>query len=100
MPDKDEIQYALRNVCDPEIRVNILDVGLIYNIDINHSAVRVEMTLTSPNCPASEQLKQDVVNAVYGCSNVDDVELELVWDPPWEPSRMSEEARLELGYDI
>ncbi len=93
-----DIVRALRQVHDPEIPVNIYDLGLIYNIDINDAQkVTVTMTLTAPNCPMADQLLDDVHAAVKDVPGVTDVEIRLTFDPPWDKSRMSEEAMLELG---
>lgn len=100
MASEDDIYLAISDVYDPEIRVNIVDLGLIYDVTINDGNVKIKMTLTSPNCPASPEIKNNVMRVVKELHGVADVELELIWDPPWDPSRMSEEARLELGYDV
>ena len=95
---EERIIAALSTVFDPEIPVNIYELGLIYNIGIDPAAnVAVDMTLTSPACPVAESLPGDVEGAVRGVSGVGEVKIELVWDPPWTPDRMSEAARLELG---
>ena len=88
----------LRKVHDPEIPVNIYDLGLIYRIDIaDNGDVAVEMTLTAPACPVAGMMPVMVEDAVKKVEGVGAVKVELVWDPPWAPDRMSEEARLELG---
>ncbi len=95
---EERIIAALSTVFDPEIPVNIYELGLIYNIGIDPAAnVAVDMTLTSPACPVAESLPGEVEGAVRGVSGVGEVKIELVWDPPWTPDRMSEAARLELG---
>lgn len=95
---EERIIEAISTVFDPEIPVNIYELGLIYNIGIDPAAnVAVDMTLTSPACPVAESLPGDVAGAVRGVSGVGEVKVELVWDPPWTPDRMSEAARLELG---
>lgn len=92
------ILRALRQVYDPEIPVNIYDLGLIYAIDIDAGfKATVTMTLTTPNCPLADQLLQEVHDAVRDVPGVTDVSLNLTFDPPWDRSRMSEEALLELG---
>lgn len=93
-----DVVRSLRQVYDPEIPVNIYDLGLIYNltIDDNHK-VFVKMTLTAPNCPMADQLLEDVNDAVKDVPGVVDVAIELVFEPEWDKSRMSEEAMLELG---
>jgi FeS assembly SUF system protein len=93
-----DIVRALRQVYDPEIPVNIYDLGLIYRIEIDDmQKAAVTMTLTAPNCPLADQLLQDVHDAVRDVPGVSDVSIHLTFDPPWDRSRMSEEAMLELG---
>ena len=88
----------LRTVYDPEIPVNIYELGLIYKIDIeDDDRVLVEMTLTSPNCPVAETLPGEVEHKVAAVEGVTGCEVKIVWDPPWNPSMMTEEAQLELG---
>ena len=89
---------VLRNVYDPEIPVSIYDLGLIYELKVEPSGeVRVKMTLTAPGCPVAGMLMMEVQDKIKQLAGVKDVKVELVWDPPWEPSRMSEAARLQLG---
>lgn len=92
------IVLALKQVHDPEIPVNVYDLGLIYEIrvDENNKAF-IKMTLTAPNCPMADQLLQDVYDAVIDVPTIEDVAIELTFDPPWSKNRMSEEALLELG---
>ncbi|MGI5845694.1 MAG: metal-sulfur cluster assembly factor [Alphaproteobacteria bacterium] len=96
MIDKENIITALKQVFDPEIPVNIWDLGLIYDIKIDNSTVKLTMTMTSPTCPMVEQIIQMAKDAVSKVENVSDVDVELVWNPPWDLSRMSESARIEL----
>lgn len=93
---KDDIIAALKTVFDPEIPVNVWDMGLIYEIDIAQTGVVIKMTFTSPTCPMMEELMSQVQNAVQGVVGDMPVQVELVWDPPWDLSRMSDEARIEL----
>lgn len=88
---------ALKDIFDPEIPVNIYDLGLIYNVEINDGHVIVTMTLTTPHCPVAESMPAEVELRVGSVPGVGDVEVNLVWDPPWSPATMSDEARLELG---
>ena len=89
---------AIRTVFDPEIPVDIYELGLIYTIDIHDDGkVKVEMTLTAPACPSAQELPIQVRDAVMGIEGVTDCEVETVWEPPWDQSRMSEEARLQLN---
>lgn len=94
----DDIVAALKTVYDPEIPADIYELGLIYKVDIQDDrAVNVDMTLTTPNCPAAAELPMMVENAVASVAGVGPVKVEIVWDPPWDPSRMSDEARLVLN---
>ena len=89
---------ALRDIFDPEIPVNIYDLGLIYGVEVTPDAdVVVTMTLTTPHCPVAESMPGEVELRVSTVPGVRDAEVNLVWDPPWDPSKMSDEARLELG---
>ena len=97
-PTEDAIIAAIGEVYDPEIPVNIYELGLIYAIEIgDDAAVKVEMTLTAPGCPSAQELPVQVHDAVSLVPGVASCEVETVWDPPWDPSRMSEEARLQLN---
>src|SRR4051812_11360194 len=94
----DDIIAALKTVFDPEIPADIYELGLIYKIDIgDNRAVSVDMTLTTPNCPAAQELPQSVENAVGSVAGVGPVKVNIVWQPPWDPSRMSDEARVVLN---
>jgi FeS assembly SUF system protein len=91
---------AIKTVYDPEIPINIWEVGLIYDVSVNSTGwARVLMTLTSPNCPVAESLPIEVRERVADVDGVTDVDVEITWDPPWDPDMMSEAARLELGFD-
>jgi FeS assembly SUF system protein len=95
---REKIIRALKTVFDPEIPVDIWELGLIYNITINDdNSVKVIMTLTSPNCPVAEELPLEVERAVQSVDGVKSVDLDLTFEPPFEPSMMSEEARFSLG---
>lgn len=95
---QDQIVVMLRTVYDPEIPVNIYDLGLIYDVDIDEEYnVTVEMTLTSPSCPAADFILMDVQMKVESIKEVKSIEINLTFDPPWDRSMMSEEALLELG---
>ena len=94
----DDIIAALKTVYDPEIPADIYELGLIYKIDIaDDRAVALDMTLTTPNCPSAQELPVMVENAVASVAGVGDVKVTIVWDPPWEQSRMSDEARAVLN---
>ena len=94
----DDIVAALKTVYDPEIPADIYELGLIYKVDIaDDRGVTVDMTLTTPNCPSAAELPHMVEDAVTSVQGVREVKVNLVWDPPWDPSRMSDEARLVLN---
>ena len=94
----EEVIAALKDIFDPEIPVNIYDLGLIYGVDVgDDGAVVVSMTLTTPHCPVAESMPGEVELRVSAVPGVRDAEVNLVWDPPWDPAKMSDEARLELG---
>ena len=94
----DDVIAALKTVYDPEIPSDIYELGLVYKIDIaDDRAVTVEMTLTTPNCPSAQELPTMVENAVASVPGVGEVKVNIVWDPPWDPSRMSDEARVVLN---
>ena len=96
-----KIIEVLKTVFDPEIPVNIYELGLIYEIDIDpENAVSIRMTLTSPACPVAGTLPPEVETKVRGVDGVSKVKVDLVWEPPWEPSKMSEAARLKLNIDL
>jgi len=93
-----EIVGALKTVFDPEIPADIYELGLIYKVDINDDRmVNIDMTLTTPNCPSAAELPAQVENAVTGVPGVREAKVNIVWDPPWDPSRMSDEARAVLN---
>ena len=95
---KEKVIKEIKKVYDPEIPVNINELGLIYKIEINEkNVVKVDMTLTSPNCPVAESLPNQVKEYILKVKGVSDVKLDLVWDPPWDKSKMSEAAKLELN---
>lgn len=94
----DDIIAGLKTVYDPEIPADIYELGLIYRIDISDQrAVTIDMTLTTPNCPAAQELPVMVENAVASVPGVGETKVNIVWDPPWDPSRMSDEARTVLN---
>jgi FeS assembly SUF system protein len=97
---KQAVVDVLKTVYDPEIPVDIYELGLVYDVNVEESgAVAIRMTLTSPMCPVAESLPPEVEEKVRGVAGVTDVKLDLVWEPPWTPSLMSEAARLELGME-
>jgi len=95
---KSKIIEEIKKIYDPEIPVNIYELGLIYKIDVDEkNKVNIDMTLTSPNCPVAESLPNDVKNNIKKVEGVSDVNLNLVWEPPWNQDKMSEAAKLELN---
>jgi FeS assembly SUF system protein len=96
---QEQIVKALKTVYDPEVPVNIYEMGLIYDLSIEGGAVSVRMTLTAPNCPVAGSLPGDVERAVRGVPGVTDVKVELTFDPPWSKDRMSDAAKLMLGIE-
>ena len=96
-PTVDDVEEALRDVVDPELGINVVDLGLIYGVEVDEGHAVVMMTLTTPHCPVAESMPAEVelrVSAVPGIATAD---VNLVWDPPWDPQKMSDEAKLELG---
>ena len=95
---KNKVIEEIKKIFDPEIPVNIYELGLIYKIDIDdNNKVNIDMTLTSPNCPVAESLPNEVKQNILKVPGVKDVDLKLVWDPPWDKDKMSEAAKLELN---
>ena len=98
MATETDIREALRRVIDPELGVNIVDLGLVYRVEVEGARARIAMTMTSPACPLAEYLKELVMSAIrQHVSDVVDVDVHLVWVPPWDPDMMSDEARRQLG---
>jgi len=94
---KEKVIAEIKKIYDPEIPVNIYELGLIYDISIKDKDVSVKMTLTTPNCPVAESLPKEVKDSIMELKEVNKVNLNLVWDPPWDKSMMSEAAKLELN---
>ena len=94
---KEKVIKEIKKVYDPEIPVNIYELGLIYKIEVDNNKVNVDMTLTSPNCPVAESLPKEVKSNIMKIEGVSDVNLNLVWEPPWDKDKMSEAAKLELN---
>ena len=95
---KEKIISEIKKIYDPEIPVNIYELGLIYKVEVvDNKKVLIEMTLTSPNCPVAESLPKSVKENILKISEIEDVDLKLVWDPPWTKDKMSEAAKLELN---
>ena len=94
---KEKVIDEIKKIYDPEIPVNIYELGLIYDVLIIEKVVKVKMTLTTPNCPVAESLPKEVKDSIMQIDGVDKVDLDLVWEPPWDKSMMSESAKLELN---
>ena len=95
---KEKIISEIKKIYDPEIPVNIYELGLIYKVEVvDNKKVFIEMTLTSPNCPVAESLPKSVKENILKITEIEDVDLKLVWDPPWTKDKMSEAAKLELN---
>ena len=97
MPSKNDVLEALRQVEDPELGMDIVDLGLLYDVEIEGPKVKITYSLTSMGCPVGPLIAQDIDRAAREVPGVEEVDLELIFDPPWTPERMSEEARLELN---
>lgn len=98
MTSKDDVLAALKVVIDPEVGVNIVDLGLVYGVAIDGGAVQVTMTMTTAACPVTEYMKTQVRDAVLGAlPGISDAQVEIVWTPPWKPTMMSEAAKRKLG---
>ena len=95
---EEKIVQMLRTVYDPEIPVNVYDLGLIYKVDINEGNISIEMTLTAPNCPAADFIIEDIRMKIESIEEVKNVDIQLVFEPEWNKDMMSEEAKLELGF--
>jgi FeS assembly SUF system protein len=93
----EDIVTALKECYDPEIPVNVWDLGLIYDVNVDGDKVRVKMTLTAPGCPMHRFISEEVKKRLQGINGVKEATVEVVWDPPWNPDRMSKEARAQLG---
>ena len=96
---EDMVREALRaNVIDPEIGINIVDLGLVYDLEVKDGTAEVTMTLTTPACPLGPYIDTEVRSALQDVPGIADAKVNLVWTPPWDPSKMTEEAKLELGF--
>ena len=97
MEIKNKIIEEIKKIYDPELPVNIYDLGLIYDVQVNQKKAKIKMTLTTPNCPVAESLPKEVKEGAMQVKEIEDVDLELVWDPPWTKDMMSDAAKLELN---
>ena len=98
MPTKDDVLEMLRQVEDPELGMDIVDLGLLYDVEVEGPKVKVTYTLTSMGCPAGAMIQEDIDRVVRELDGVEDVESELTFEPPWTPDRMSEDAKFILGF--
>ena len=98
MPTRDEVVEALRQVEDPELGMDIVDLGLLYDVEIDGPKIKVIHSLTSMGCPAGPMIQEDIVNVASAVEGVEEVEIELTWEPPWTPDRMSDDAKFILGF--
>jgi FeS assembly SUF system protein len=98
--NREQVMDMLHNCYDPEIPVNIVDLGLVYDVQVADDTVNVKMTLTSPGCPAHGMITESVKEKLESIEGVHQVNIEIVWEPPWDPSRMSPSARQQLGIDV
>ena len=98
--EADQVKEILRGVFDPELHINIVDLGLVYGVQVNGDQVVVQMTLTSPGCPYGPYLIHQVRDTVQSLKSISTADVQVVWDPPWGPDKMTEEVRLELGFDV
>ena len=94
---KEKVIDEIKRIYDPEIPVNIYELGLIYDVSVKDKNISIKMTLTTPNCPVAESLPKEAKDSIMEIDGVEKVDLELVWDPPWDKSMMSEAAKLELN---
>ncbi|MBA2521895.1 MAG: metal-sulfur cluster assembly factor [Solirubrobacterales bacterium] len=98
MPTKDDVIEALREVEDPELGMDIVELGLMYDVEVEGPKVKVIHSLTSMGCPAGPMIQENIHSVAASLPGVEDVEVELTWDPPWTPDRMSEDAKFILGF--
>ncbi len=98
MPTKEEVIEALREVEDPEIGMDIVELGLMYDVEVDGPKVKVTHSLTSMGCPAGPMIQEGIYGAAASVQGVEEVEVELTWDPPWTPERMSDDAKFILGF--
>ena len=98
MPTKDDVIEALHQVEDPELGMDIVDLGLLYDVDVEGSKIKVTHSLTSMGCPAGPLIAEDMAGAARQVEGIENVELELTFDPPWTPDRMSDDAKFILGF--
>ncbi|MCJ2555170.1 MAG: iron-sulfur cluster assembly protein [Candidatus Thermoplasmatota archaeon] len=100
MPSEQEVMDVLKKCYDPEIPINVVDLGLIYGVDIEDGKVKVSMTLTSPGCPMHTMISEDIQRKLLKLEDLDEAEVEVVWEPPWNPEKMTETAKKMLGWGM
>lgn len=100
MVDEEAVRSVLRDVYDPEIGINVLDLGLVYRMEVVGDSVDIDMTMTYPGCPASGMIAEQAEAAIGSIPGVKNVHIELVWDPPWTPEKMTEDIRRALGFPV
>jgi len=100
MIDREDILDELRNILDPELQLNIVDLGLIYRVEVGMDRIEIDYTLTTPGCPEGPMIEKEIRETLQEITDLDDIRVNLVWEPQWGPERMSEELRLSLGYPI
>ncbi len=97
MPDETTVYDTLKHIHDPEVGINIVDMGLIYSLEIDGNNIEVTMSLTSPGCPVGPQILGQIDSALKGLDGIENVDIRVVWSPPWSPDMLSEDARDQLG---
>ena len=100
MVTEEQVWGALSSCFDPEIPLNIVDLGLIYDVRIEDNNVNIKMTLTTKGCPMHSQITDDIKSKLSSLAGVSDVQVDIIWDPPWNPAMMSEHARIKLGFGV
>jgi metal-sulfur cluster biosynthetic enzyme len=100
MIDRQDVLDELRNILDPELQLSIVDLGLIYRVEVEKDRIEVDYTLTTPGCPEGPLIEMEIQETLQEITDIDDIRLKLVWEPQWGPEKMSEELRLSLGYPI
>lgn len=100
MIDTQEVWDELQNILDPELQLSIVDLGLIYRVEVAKDRIEIDYTLTTPGCPEGPMIEMEIQETLQEITDIDDIRVKLVWEPQWGPERMSEELRLSLGYPI
>jgi metal-sulfur cluster biosynthetic enzyme len=98
--DTEEVLDELRNILDPELQLSIVDLGLVYRVEVGKDRIEIDYTLTTPGCPEGPMIEMEIQETLQEITDIDDIRVKLVWEPQWGPERMSEELRLSLGYPI